>query len=120
MEVIKMKCIVNVTEILHTCKVNTRKNSFYCRSIFFFFSFKMIILLFFSYSIYGIWAPSSGKINIQKPSHLFICLIVQPNKQNNSHTHCRLRVQRLFRIEGFICTFFFFFLSNSVRYREHL
>lgn len=37
-----------------------------------------------------------------------MCLIVQPNKQNNSHTHCRLRVQSLFRIGGFINTFFSF------------
>lgn len=71
-----------------------------------FFCFKNYNNFFFFYSIYGIWAPSSGKINIQKSSPLFMCLIVLPNKQNNSHTHCRLRVQNFFRIEGLLAPFF--------------
>lgn len=47
------------------------------------FSLKIIIIFFFFKGIHGIWAPSSGTINILKTSHLFICLIVWPTPQNN-------------------------------------
>lgn len=81
---------------------------------FLFFLLKLSSFFFFSYSIYGIWAPSSGNINIQKSSHLLICLIVQPNKQNNSHTHRRLRVQSPFRM-GILFTLFYSFQQYQIQ-----
>lgn len=69
----------NKSKICHTCKVSNKKVNpteviFFENYYYYFFFFK---------GIHGIWAPSSGTINILKTSHLFICLIVWPTPQNN-------------------------------------